>query len=360
MKKILILLLIFGCSYLNAQLVRIEPIKLSVNYTQTVHLLFPSKIKYFSSVGDFVAIDNPEDVPFLLRCKAQVTDFNEVTNLTVATSDGKFYDFSVVYQEHLPFTNLFLSHNRSLVPEDVGLNNKTETHIVFPNGIKYIDIGELTITANVAKNTRNILRVKANEENKLGTNISVVTDDDKFYTYNAYFTPNPVTSFYASGTVEQKEEQVLLKDNDFTDSYRKKISENISEYKRHIYSLGEKRHGIVFSVLNIFIHENFLFFRCEVNNTSSIPYNIEYTKFTIIDRKKAKLTATQQLEQPPIYVEGYNNTVFPKSKNVFTLGFETFTIPDEKYLRIELNEKNGGRHIHFHISNKDIINGQVL
>ena len=359
-KLVKLIVFLFVPMIVFAQLVRVEPIDIKVNYSQTMHLIFPSYIKYFSSVSELVAVDNPESVPFLLRIKANEKDFNETTNLTVATADGKFYDFSVSYQENLSRTNLFLLNNFDLRPENIGLNERTETHIIFDEGIKYIDVGDLPVTANIAKNTRNILRVKTDEPLEIKTNISVVTDDDRFFTYDAYYSESPTTSYYASSTLKKQDEQVILKDNDFTDAQRKKVLEQVNSYKRYLFSLGEKKEGILFSIHNIFIHNRFIFFRCEVQNTTSIPYNVEYTKFTIIDRKKNKLTATQEIEQFPVFLENYQETVLPKQKNAFTIGFETFTIPDDKILRIELNERNGGRHIHFNVSNKDIVNGQVL
>ena len=36
--------------------------------------------------------------------------------------------------------------------------------------------------------------------------------------------------------------------------------------------------------------------------------------------------------------------------------FHLRTIPDEKVFRIEINEKNGGRHVLFDLENSDIVN----
>ena len=38
------------------------------------------------------------------------------------------------------------------------------------------------------------------------------------------------------------------------------------------------------------------------------------------------------------------------------IAFDKFTIPDEKVFRIEINEKNGGRHVLFDLENSDIVN----
>ena len=40
----------------------------------------------------------------------------------------------------------------------------------------------------------------------------------------------------------------------------------------------------------------------------------------------------------------------------YVIAFDKFTIPDEKVFRIEINEKNGGRHVLFDLENSDIVN----
>ena len=46
-----------------AQIRPVESREISVNYSKTIHLIFPSAIKYYKSVSDFVVVDNPENVP---------------------------------------------------------------------------------------------------------------------------------------------------------------------------------------------------------------------------------------------------------------------------------------------------------
>jgi conjugative transposon TraN protein len=348
-------------SFLSAQLTRIEPITVPVNYYQTVHLIFPATIKYYNSVGKYVSIDSPQEVPFVLRIKANGVGFSE-TNVSVATADGKFYDFSVSYNENLLLTNLFLKDASWKVPESIGIGTKRQTHLLFPQPIVYVDIGDPIIYSQLAGNTRNIISIQAVADifPVKETNITVITADREFYTYNISYSDSPASSYYVTPRIEKEREQVILLENEFTDGDRQEIRNKIASMKRRIYSLGENKEGILFSVANIFIHENLILFRCEVKNTSSIPYHAEYMKFNIVDKKKQKLTASQELEQIPIFWEGYKASIKPGDVNVFSIGFETFTIPDDKFLRIELNEKNGGRHVRFDMQNKDIVTGETF
>lgn len=47
----------------TAQIRPVESLPIAVNYSKTIHLIFPSAVKYSQAVTDFVAVDNPENVP---------------------------------------------------------------------------------------------------------------------------------------------------------------------------------------------------------------------------------------------------------------------------------------------------------
>lgn len=66
----------------------VESLPIAVNYSKTIHLVFPSAVKYNQAVTDFVAVDNPESVPNILRIKANRKSFSKQTTVSVATEGG--------------------------------------------------------------------------------------------------------------------------------------------------------------------------------------------------------------------------------------------------------------------------------
>jgi Bacteroides conjugative transposon TraN protein len=361
MKNLLFILLFFIiCNNSAAQLINIKSDTLSVNYDKTLHLIFPSNIQYFTSVDEFVVVDNPGEAPWILRIKSNQRNFTKPTNVSAATSDGQFYDFIIFYNENSLISNIFLPEKASISPETILVNNLSQTHLLFPDVIRYTDYGSPDIEIEQANNTQNILRVKGLLEGFTETNISVVTNDKKFYTYNIRYSQENTTKSYFVDKPIKPEENVILSVNELTDRDREEIRKKIEQFPRNIFSLGQKKDGILFSVNNIFIHQNFLFFKLSINNRSAIPFDIDYLKFNIVDKKKQKLTASQEIEQQSIYIDNYKTYIEPYKENVFIVGYEKFTIPDQKTLKIEINEKNGGRHINFHLENKDIINGEIF
>nr|WP_259429443.1 conjugative transposon protein TraN [Chryseobacterium sp. LJ668] len=79
---------------------KLEPYKMEVTYNKTSHLLFPSPIRYVDLGSENLIANKAEDVGNVLRIKAGVRDFEEETNFSVITQDGKFYNFDVFYSSY--------------------------------------------------------------------------------------------------------------------------------------------------------------------------------------------------------------------------------------------------------------------
>ncbi len=75
------------------------PYGLDVTYEKTVHLIFPSQIRYVDLGSSNLIAGKAEDADNVLRVKAAVRDFETETNLSVICEDGSFYAFNVKYAE---------------------------------------------------------------------------------------------------------------------------------------------------------------------------------------------------------------------------------------------------------------------
>ncbi|MBP1163456.1 conjugative transposon TraN protein [Chryseobacterium sp. PvR013] len=104
-----VLLILFGICRLAAQKnsgfaslsqAKLEPYKMEVTYNKTTHLLFPSPIRYVDLGSENLIANKAEDVANVLRIKSSVRDFEEETNFSVITQDGKFYNFDVFYSSY--------------------------------------------------------------------------------------------------------------------------------------------------------------------------------------------------------------------------------------------------------------------
>ena len=130
--------------------------------------------------------------------------------------------------------------------------------------------------------------------------------------------------------------------------------------KREVKHIGCKRFGIQYLLKGIYTHNGLLYFHTEIKNQSNVPFDVDYITWKIVDKKVAKRTAMQEQIILPLRAQNYATLVPGKKseRTVFTMA--KFTIPDDKCLVVELNEKNGGRHQSFVIENEDLVRAGTI
>lgn len=79
---------------------KVQPYQMQVTYNKTSHLIFPAAIRYVDLGSEYLIAGKAEDAENVLRVKAAVRDFDEETNFSVITEDGRFYNFNVHYSPY--------------------------------------------------------------------------------------------------------------------------------------------------------------------------------------------------------------------------------------------------------------------
>lgn len=242
------------------------------------------------------------------------------------------------------------------------------SHLIFPSAIRYVDLGSEYLIAGKADEADNVLRIKAAVRDfEDETNFSVITNDGRFYSFNAYYSSYPDILSYDLLTMQKELEKENLNDvlfeelGDIAPSLTDLLLETIyTNDKRIVKHLGSKSFGIRFTVKGIYIHNGKYYFHTEVKNSSNVPFEIDYINFKIVDKKVAKRTVVQQQSiiplrtyKPLIEIKG-NST----EQNVFLL--DRFTTTSDKVLLIEIFEKNGGRNQTIQIENSNLIKARLV
>lgn len=75
----------------------IPPYGLEVTFEKTVHIIFPSALKYVDLGSNLIIAGKAEGAENVLRIKASIRNFERETNLSAITEDGNFYTFNVKY-----------------------------------------------------------------------------------------------------------------------------------------------------------------------------------------------------------------------------------------------------------------------
>lgn len=242
------------------------------------------------------------------------------------------------------------------------------SHLIFPTGIRYVDLGSEYLIAGKAEDAENVLRVKASVKDfDTETNFSVITNDGRFYSFNVYYSTYPEALSYDLVNMQKSADKAGNNDVLFEElgnnspSLAGLLLETIHKKdKRTIKHIGAKSFGIQFLLKGIYIHNGKYYFHTEMNNKSNVPFQIDFINFKVVDKKVAKRTVIQERAMIPLRTYKPMNEVGGKTKekNVFLL--DQFTISDDKVLLIEIFEKNGGRHQTLHIENSDLVNARLI
>ncbi len=234
------------------------------------------------------------------------------------------------------------------------------THLIFPFGIISADRGSRDILVQKAQGVENVLLVKAGRENFIETNLSVITTDGKLYSFIVGYSDKPASlTLYFSRSGSQEEGLPLLTGG-INEAVIHQQTEQIAQASRTISHVKDSQYKLQLRLNGVFIKDDVIFFQLEVKNHSHIRYDTDILRFFIRDRQQYKRTASHEIEIYPLYVYGDTSTIKGQSKQILVFAFPKFTIPDKKYLSVQLREKNGGRHLNLKVPNHTLVKARLL
>ena len=265
-----------------------------------------------------------------------------------------------------------LTFDRMVPPYGLEVTYDKTTHIIFPSAVRYVDLGSPNLVAGKADGAENVIRVKAVVRNfRDETNMSVITESGSFYTFNVKYADEPLLL-----NIEMKDfihdGSKVNRPNNALDIYLKElgsespklvqlINKSIhKENKRHVKHIGSKAFGIQYLLRGIYTHNGLLYFHTQVRNQSNVPFEVDFVTFKIVDKKVMKRTAIQEQIVFPLRAHNYATVVAGNKDERTVFTFDKFTIPADKVLVVELNEKSGGRHQSFTVESEDIVRANVI
>jgi len=247
-----------------------------------------------------------------------------------------------------------LSFDRMIPPHGLEVTYDKTVHVIFPAAVRYVDLGSPNLIAGKADGAENVIRVKATVRDfRAETNMSVITEDGSFYTFNVRYAAEPLLlnvemcDFIHDGST-------LNRPNNAMEVYLTELGSESPLLVRLIMK------SIQYLLKGIHTHNGLLYFHTQIRNGSNVPFDVDFITFKIVDKKVTKRTAMQEQVIFPLRAYNYATRVAGKrdERTVFT--FDKFTIPDDKCLVVELNEKNGGRHQSFTVENEDLVRARVI
>jgi conjugative transposon TraN protein len=192
-------------------------------------------------------------------------------------------------------------------PYAIEVTYEKTSHIIFPSGIRYVDLGSDNIVAGKAEDADNVLRVKAAVAGfPTESNFSVITEDGQFYSFDVCYSDHPMVMshnlskgmrsatrdkatdirFEALGTTPATLTGLLME-----------ALYNKDERQLKVQSEG---YGIALSLRGIYIHGGKYYFHIQTENTTHVPFTPDFIRFAIVDRKVAKRTVVQERTLEPL------------------------------------------------------------
>lgn len=233
------------------------------------------------------------------------------------------------------------------------------TNIVFPNSILSVDRGSSEVLVQKAKGVENILQIKAAKFDFTETNLTVVTSDGQLYSFVLnYNEKKPLLNLVVGRKTSMLEH--LGSTEIENEAELKSYAESAFYENKKLRNVKDSKYDMKLHLNGLFIHEKVMYYRIKIVNNSNVSYDIGQLRFFIRDQKKAKRTASQEIEINQLYI--YNNTEIVEGKSEVCLVFALpkFTIPDKKYLAIQLMEDQGGRHLELQVKNEKLMQLTVL
>ena len=312
--------------------------------------------------------------PAFAKNKAVKNTDNSVSSDTEQVAEHDINVYGSGYTDGDKFEGLTrkVGFDRMIPPHALEVAFNKTTHVIFPSEIVYVDLGDENLVAGLADGAKNVLRVKSAVKSfKSETNLTVITDDGCFFTFNVKFAKEPLllniemTDFIHDGEAVNRpnnaQEIYLERLGQESPMLVKLIMKSIyKQNKREIKHIGSKRFGVQFILKSIYTNNGLLYFHTELKNTSNIAFDIDYISFKIVDKKVVKRTAMQEQVLEPLRAQNYVTVVNGKKSERTVFALEKFTIPDDKQLVIEVAEKEGGRNQSFVVENGDIVRANVI
>ena len=265
-----------------------------------------------------------------------------------------------------------IGFSRMIPPHGLEITYDKTVHVIFPAPVRYVDLGSPNLIAGKADGAENVIRVKATTRHfRQETNMSVITEDGNFYTFNVKYADEPLLlnvemcDFIHDGESVNRPNnamEIYLTELD-NESLRlvRLIMKSVHENdKRRIRHIGSKRFGVQFLLKGMYTHSDLLYFHTQVKNTSHVPFDVDFITFKIVDKKVVKRTAMQEQVIYPLRAYNYVTRVNGRDSECTVFALPKFTIPDDKKLVVEMFEKQGGRHQRFEVVNEDLVRAETV
>lgn len=363
-KALMVMLAVISCiESLTAATMPVSALPVKINDVTAVTIVFQTNVKYVD-FGSSDIVGNNTTHGNILTVKSANPGF-ESTTMSVVTTDGKYYGFELSYSAEVETYVVSMGNDGSPLYQDgaygeMELSDIKTSHVIFDEPVTDMITGCDSIIVGYAEDIDNIARCKAFSERMPNSSVTFITKSGKAYPFVVSYSATPARNNILVSD-SKDDSKAMFSDNVVDEKLLRQYGKRVLERGAVINNCGTISQNMIFGMYGLFIKDNVLMFHFNLENDTQIDYEIDFVKLYIRDEKISKKTAVQEDELTPIYVYRPDYTVI-KAKQSYSvvMFFKRFTIPVKRILYVEVFEKDGGRHLKFPISNKEILKAKRL
>lgn len=143
---------------------------------------------------------------------------------------------------------------------------------------------------------------------------------------------------------------------DGTLGYYEHFCFNLINRKQGIKKLKKQDHGVTLSIENIVFDNEELYFVIQIENNSSLDYDLNFLNLSVQTRKKRKKKSMQNLYKEPVFKYDIPLKIQKKQTKKLVYVLPKFSINNQRLVTLALNEKNGERDLELKVSSRYINN----
>ena len=136
--------------------------------------------------------------------------------------------------------------------------------------------------------------------------------------------------------------------------YYKKICAYLLNQKQKIGRLKKGSEDILLSVENIVFDTEELYFVIQIENKSTLDYDLNFLKLSVETRQKGKRKSLQKLILKPLFKHHLPSRIKKSETARLVYVVSKFSLSDDRIAVLELNEKKGERNIELKVSHRYI------
>ncbi len=138
--------------------------------------------------------------------------------------------------------------------------------------------------------------------------------------------------------------------------YYQKFCSYLLHRNQRIGRIKKRTQGIVLNVGNVVFDKEELYFVVQIENNSTLDYDLNFLNLSIETRQKGKKKSLQRLYREPIYKHHLPSKIAEDKMVRLVYVMPKFSLSDDSRVILELNEKDGERNIKLNISHRYINN----